>query len=134
MDAATVGLSRRPLPAAGPSGGGIGLAGPAGAYGEVLEVADPAGTVLDAAALVSAARRAGVRAASEVRGPAGAEPDMAPELPPRAADVVRRAMAADAGILTDLLAEAARRGYRAPAPMLPGLLDLAVRDTGCGRR
>jgi uncharacterized protein DUF5691 len=123
VDTATVGLSRRPLRATG-------LAGPAGAYGTVLDEADPAEAVLDAAALVSAARRAGVPAAAGVRGPVGAEPDLAPELPPRAADVVRRAMAAGPGILTDLLDEAARRGYRAPAPMLPGLLDLAVRDTG----
>jgi hypothetical protein len=130
VDAATMGLARRPLRAAGASASGIGLAGPAGAYGGVLDEADPAGTVLDAAALVSGARRAGVRAASGVRGPSGAEPDIAPELPPRAADVVRRAMVADAGVLTDLLGEAARCGYRAPAPMLPGLLDLAVRDTG----
>jgi hypothetical protein len=133
VDAATVGLARRPLRAAGSPDSGVGpvgLAGPAGVYGEVLDEADPAGAVLDAAALVSAARRAGMPVATGVRGPVGAEPDLAPELPPRAADVVRRAMAADAGVLADLLDEAARRGYRAPAPMLPGLLDLAVRDTG----
>src|SRR6202012_4737641 len=86
--------------------------------------------LLDAAALVSAARRAGGRAADGVRGPAGAEPHTPRELPPRAARVVRRAMAADPGVLADLLHEAARRGGRAPAPLLPALLDLAGRDTG----
>jgi hypothetical protein len=126
VDAATVGLSRRPLPGAG----GIGLSGPAGAYGEVLDGGDSAASLLDAAALVSAARRAGVRAAEGVRGPDAAEPDTARELPPRAAEVVRRAMVADPGVLADLLEEAARRGYRGPAPLLPALLDLAGRDTG----
>jgi hypothetical protein len=156
VDAATVGLSRRPLRVdgvGGAAGTGIGLRGPAEVYGGVLDGADPAGAVLDAAALVSAARRAGAQAAGEgraagagpaaggvqaaegrpaaggVREPARAEADTAPELPPRAAGVVRRAMAADLTILADLLAEAGRRGYRVPAPMLPALLDLAVRDT-----
>ncbi|HWG14126.1 MAG TPA: DUF5691 domain-containing protein [Streptosporangiaceae bacterium] len=126
VDAATVGLTRRPLRSSGP----VELAGSAGAHGGVLDGSDPAGTVLDAAALVSAAQRAGVQAADGVHGPGQAEPDTAPELPARAAGVVRRAMAADLGVLADLLGEAGRRGYRVPAPMLPALLDVAVRDTG----
>jgi hypothetical protein len=126
VDMATVGLTRRPLRSSGP----VELAGSAGAYGGALDRADPAGTVLDAAALVSAAQRAGMQAADGVRGPGRAEPDTAPELPARAAGVVRRAMGADLGVLTDLLGEAGRRGYRVPAPMLPALLDLAVRDAG----
>jgi hypothetical protein len=132
VDAATVGLTRRPLQAvsgAGAEGGaGLPLGGVAGRYSGVLDGQDPAGTVLDAAALVSAGQRAGVLVAEGVRGPAAADPDTGPELPRRAAGVVRRAMGAEPGVLADLLAEAGRRGYRAPAPMLPGLLDLAGRD------
>jgi hypothetical protein len=123
VDAATVGLTRRPVRA-------VRLGGPAGAYTGtgVLDGEDPAGAVLDAAALMAAARRAGVPAEDGVRGPAVADPDTAPELPRRAAAVVRRAMAAEPGILADLLGEAGRRGYRVAAPMLPALLDLAVRN------
>ncbi|HEY0718223.1 MAG TPA: hypothetical protein VGD68_11455, partial [Streptosporangiaceae bacterium] len=120
VDAATVGLTRRPLRSPG-----FALAGPAGAHGGVPDRADPAAAVLDAAALVNAAQRAGVRAVDGVREPGQAEPDIAPELPPRAAGVVRRAMAADPAVLADLLGEAGRRGYRVPAPLLPALLDLA---------
>jgi len=121
VDAATLGLTRRPLRSTE-------LGGVAGRYSGVLDGQDPAGTVLDAAALVSAGQRAGVLVAEGVRGPAAADPDTGPELPRRAASVVRRAMGAEPGVLADLLAEAGRRGYRVPAPMLPGLLDLAGRD------
>ena len=140
VDAATVGLTRRPLRAAGGTGraagaggagaggAGVRLDGVAGRYSEVLDAVDPAGAVLDAAALVSAARRAGAAVAEGVRGPVLAEPDTGPELPRRAAGVLRRTMAAEPGVLADLLAAAAERGYRVPAPMLPDLLDLGVRD------
>jgi hypothetical protein len=142
VDAATVGLARRPLRVAGGAagsggadeagaGGGLGrLGGPAGAYDGVLDGTDPAGAVLDAAALLGAARRAGAQVTDGVQWPTAADPDTGPELPGPAADVVRRAMAADPGVLADLLAEAGRRGYLVPAPMLPALLDVAVRDTG----
>jgi Family of unknown function (DUF5691) len=121
VDAATVGLNRRPLRRTA-------LAGPAGAYGDALDGGDPAVTVLDAAALLAAARRAGLAVAEGVQGPAAAEPDTGPELSRRAASVLRRTMAAEPGVLADLLAAAGRRGYRVPAPMLPDLLDLGVRD------
>jgi hypothetical protein len=138
VDAATVGLTRRPLRAvsgAGAAGAAadaadsaVRLGGVAGRYSGVLDGTDAAGTVLDAAALVSAGQRAGMPVAEGVRGPAAADPDTGPELSRRAASVVRRAMAAEPGVLADLLAAAGRRGYRVPAPMLPGLLDLAGRD------
>ncbi len=54
------------------------------------------------------------------------QPDEAPGLPPRAAHVLRQAMK-DTGLLADLLAATADAGYRAPAPLLPALLDAACR-------
>ncbi len=117
---ATVGVARRPEPVTG-------LAGPAASHAGVL-AADPAASVLDAAALLTVARRAGWPPEPAVPGPEPAAPDAAPELPPRAAVLLGRAREADAGLLADLLAVAAAAGYRAPAPLLPALLDAAVRD------
>ncbi len=119
--AATVGLSRRPLHITG-------LSGAAGQHAGVLDAGDDAAALLDAAALMVAARRAGARPAPGVACPAPAAADTAPELPARAADLLERAQGGDRGLLADLLAAAAGRGYRAPAPLLPALLDAAVRD------
>jgi Family of unknown function (DUF5691) len=118
---ATVGVSRRPLPITG-------LAGPAAAHAGLLDRDDPAVAVLDAAALLVSAHRAGVLPAEGVTPPAPADPDTAPELPARAANALSLAWAADPGLLADLLTAAADGGYLAPAPLLPALLDAAVKD------
>jgi hypothetical protein len=119
--AATVGLSRRPLHVTG-------LTGAAAGYAGVLEGGDQAAALLDAAALMVAARRAGARAAAGVACQAPAAEDTAAELPPRAADLLEQARLADPALLASLLDAAASLGYRAPAPLLPALLDAAVKD------
>lgn len=118
---ATVGVGRRPELVTG-------LAGPAGAHAHVLSRADPAASVLDAAALLTVARRAGWRPMAGVSHPEPAAADAAPELSPRAARLLDQARGTDAGLLADLLTAAAVAGYRAPVPLLPELLDAATRD------
>jgi len=106
---ATVGLSRRPLPVAAATAS-----------------QDPADALLDAAALHAVARRAGILPARGVTAPPPMAADAAPELPPRAAQALRQATS-DTDLLADFLLAAADAGYRAPAPLLPLLLDAAVR-------
>src|SRR5206468_5672229 len=71
VTAATVGIAQRPIAVTD-------LAGPAGTHADVLDP-DPAGAVLDAAALLDVARRAGGLAATPVGLPAPAPVDTAPE-------------------------------------------------------
>jgi hypothetical protein len=116
--AATVGLSRRPLPV---------TAADNGATSNSAAVSqDPADVLLDAAALHAVARRAGMLPARGVSAPPPMAADAAPELPPRAAQALRQATS-DPDLLADLLLAAADAGYRAPAPLLPLLLDAAAR-------
>jgi hypothetical protein len=117
--AATVGLSHSPLPVTT-------LAGAAAGHEAVLAKDDQAAALLDAAALMTAARRAGLRPAAGVTVPPPAAAETAAELPAGAMRLVRRLGSRQ--LLMDLLAEAASRGYRAPAPLLPFLLDAAARD------
>jgi len=119
--AATVGLSHRPLRVTG-------LTGAAGEHAGALDCGDQAAALLDAAALMVAARRAGARAAAGVACPPPAAEDTAAELPARAADLLEQARLADPALLASLLATTASLGYRAPAPLLPVLLDTAVKD------
>jgi Family of unknown function (DUF5691) len=119
--AATIGLSRRPLSITG-------LCGAAGEHAGVLDGGDAAAALLDATALMVAARRAGARPVPGVVCPAPAAADTVPELPARAADLLERAQQGHPAVLVDLLAATAGHGYRAPAPLLPALLDAAVRD------
>lgn len=135
VTAATVGTGRGSLALGRPGAHAAGasaprtLAGPAGAYAAVLDDADPAAALLDAAALLSSARRAGRRP----RGaelPAPARPDAAPELTPGACAVLGYALRdRDLLLLADLLSAAAAARYRAAAPVLPSLLDVAARDS-----
>jgi Family of unknown function (DUF5691) len=121
VTAATVGIDRAPLPLDA-------LAGPAAAHQDALDAVDPAAALLDAAALLSSAARAG-RPATEVRPVAPAPPDTTPELSRGASGVLYYALRGrDSDLLADLLAMAAAAGFRAAAPMLPALLDAAVRD------
>jgi hypothetical protein len=119
VTAATVGLSRRPLPVTA-------LAGPAAGHADVIAPGDAADALLDAAALHVAARRAGMVPPRGVAAPPPMASDPAPEVPPRAAQELRRALP-DADLLADLLTAAADAGFRAPAPLLPVLLDAATR-------
>ena len=112
LTTATVGLSRRPLPAAALRG--------------VIADDDAAQALLDAAALHVVARRAGMVLPRDVAVPPPMSPDLAPELPPAAARLLRQA-AGDAELLADLLAATADAGFRAPAPLLPALLEAAAR-------
>jgi hypothetical protein len=132
ITAATVGVSRKPLPITD-------LDGPAAPHVEVLDVSDPAASLLDAAALLTVARRAGFRPERGVATHNGAaSQDSAPELSARAERALRligRAhlapgfAAGDSELLADLLAAASNAGYVASAPLLPDLLDAAVRTT-----
>ncbi|HEX3963807.1 MAG TPA: DUF5691 domain-containing protein [Trebonia sp.] len=119
----TLGLSRRPLPAAALSGLGA-LSTPQ--LRGVIAQDDAADALLDAAALHVAARRAGPVLPRGMAVDPPMTPDRAPELPPRAARMLRQA-ASDAELLTDLLVATADAGFRAPAPLLPALLEAAVR-------
>jgi hypothetical protein len=132
VTAATVGVSRKPLPITD-------LDGPAAVHVSVLDGGDPAASLLDAAALVTVAQRAGFRPArtGTARSRAAGD-DSAPELPPRAERALRlmgRAhlapgfAAGDSELLADLLTAASDAGYVASAPLLPDLLDAAVRTT-----
>jgi Family of unknown function (DUF5691) len=134
VTAATIGVARKGLDVSE-------LAGPAAGQAGVLDRADPAAALLDAAALLTVARRAGLRPARDVIVPGSAAGPAAGrgaerELSARAARVLRRigrtevtpAFAGpDSELLADLLAAAADAGYVLPAPLLPGLLDAAVR-------
>jgi hypothetical protein len=119
VTAATVGLAQRPLTVTG-------LAGPADAHAAVL-ADDPAVAVLDAAALLDAARRAGAVPAPAPALPAPAPEDTGPELSPTASELLRDVLArGDRELLADLLATAAAAGVRVAAPDLPALLGLAA--------
>ena len=133
VTAATVGVSRKPLPVTE-------LDGPAGVHVEVLDVSDPAASLLDAAALLTVAQRAGFRPARGIArppSPAG-QGSSAPELSARAERALRligRAhlapgfAAGDSELLADLLTAASNAGYVASAPLLPDLLDAAARTS-----
>jgi Family of unknown function (DUF5691) len=129
VTAATVGLSRKPLAVTD-------LDGPAGAHARALDAGDPAAALLDAAALMTVAQRAGLRPEQGIAGPPPSPADAAPELSPRAERALRRLggahlapgfAAGDKELLAGLLTAAAAAGYVASPPLLPDLLDAAVR-------
>jgi hypothetical protein len=134
VTAATVGLSRKPFAVTG-------LDGPAAAVAGALDPSDPASALLDAAALLTVARRAGFRPEQGIVGPpasAVSPVEAAPELSPRAERSLRQLggaqlapgfAAGDKELLADLLTAAGEAGYVASAPLLPDLLDAAVRTT-----
>ena len=119
VTAATVGLDRRPLRLDG-------LAGPAAAHASVLDSEDPAAALLAAAALLSSARRAGVLPGTATP-PDPAPPDAGPELSGLASAILAGSLRSDPELAADLLAAAAAAGFRAAPPVLPALLDAAVR-------
>src|SRR6185437_4124483 len=91
-----------------------------------LDDADPAATLLAAAALLSSARRAGTAPAS-VALPSPAAADSEPELSALASAILADALRSDPDLAADLLTAAAQAGRRAAPPVLPALLDAAVR-------
>jgi hypothetical protein len=127
--AATVGLSRKPFAVTD-------LNGPAAAHGRALDSGDQAAALLDAAALMTVAQRAGFRPQQGIADPPPSPADAAPELSPRAERALRQLggahlapgfAAGDKELLADLLTAAAAAGYVASPPLLPDLLDAAVR-------
>jgi len=129
VTAATVGLSRKPFAVTE-------LDGPAAAVAGALDTGDPATALLDAAALMTVARRAGFRPEPGIVGSPASPAEAAPELSPRAERSLRQLggaqlapgfAAGDKELLGDLLKAAGKAGYVASAPLLPDLLDAAVR-------
>jgi len=118
ITAALIGTERTSVPAVIP-----GLPRPADAPD------DPAVLLLDRAALLTVARRGG-RLADRVAPPPVPEPDQAPEVSPAACCRLARILRGEyADLLTEWLAVAVSRGLRAPAQLLPELLDRARRVT-----
>jgi Family of unknown function (DUF5691) len=88
---------------------------------------DPAAILLDRAALLTAARRAG-RPPEHAELLPAAEPDPAPVVSPAAARRLARMLGGEyADLLTEWLTAAVTRGLKAPAQLLPTLLDRARR-------
>jgi Family of unknown function (DUF5691) len=86
---------------------------------------DPAGVLLDRAALMTAARRAGQRPGPAEPLPA-CEPDPGPAVSPAAARRLARMMGGEhSDLLAEWLAAAAARGLRPPPQLLPALLETA---------
>jgi hypothetical protein len=149
---AALGVSRKGFAAAE-------LDGPAAGYAGVLDPGDPAAALLDAAALLTVAGRAGVPprawrgdghdeppdgaaegghsgAAAAIAGGRSTRPGRGRELSARGGRLLARlgGLAGQRGsaakgteLLGDLLAAMRDAGYVLPAPMLPDLLDIAVR-------
>jgi hypothetical protein len=93
----------------------------------VTTAQDPAAVLLDRAALLTAARRAGWRP-GQAEPLAAAEPDPAPLVGPAAARRLARMLGGEhPDLLAEWLAAVVSRGLRAPAWSLPALLDRARR-------
>ena len=88
---------------------------------------DPAGMLLDQAALLTAGRRAG-RPAGRAEPLPAAGPDPRPLVSPAAGDRLARMLGGEhPDLLTEWLTATTGRGLRVPAQLLPGLLDRARR-------
>jgi len=91
--------------------------------------ADPAAELLELAALATVARRAGRRPDPAEPLPA-AEPDPAPVVSPAAGHRLQRILGGEhPDLLTEWLTAVVTRGQRAPAHLLPSLLDRARRGS-----
>jgi hypothetical protein len=90
---------------------------------------DPAALLLDQAALLTVARRAG-RTADEAEPLPAAGPDPRPAVSPAAAERLARILGGEhPDLLAEWLRAAVARGLRAPAQLLPALLDRGRRAT-----
>jgi hypothetical protein len=138
VTASLIGTERAPvppvripgLPATGnPAAGDQGAARfiPSGAPDRASVLLDPAEVLLDQAALLTAARRAGWPAGHAEPLPA-AEPDPGPRVSPAAGDRLAWMLRGEhPELLTEWLAAVVDRGLRVPAQLLPALLDRARR-------
>lgn len=124
ITAALIGTERTPVPATVIPG----LPLPADAPDSHVPD-DPAALLLDRAALLTAARRGG-RPPDQVEPLPAAEPDPVPAAGPAAGRRLARILGGEhPGLLTEWLAAAVTRGRRAPAHLLPALLDRVRRVT-----
>lgn len=123
LSTALVGTDRRPARTGG-------VPGPLGAALSAVPTADPAGALLDAAALATVYRRAGTLPVTGVSRPRPAPAETRPEAPPMAG---RRLGALLDGETVELVVEwlelAAMHGVRVPHWLLPRLLDRARHDS-----
>ena len=95
---------------------------------------DPAAVLLDRAALLTAARRAG-RRPEQAEPPPVAEPDPRPVVSRVAGRRLARMLAGEnSDLLAEWLAAVASRGLRPPPQLLPALLDRARRDRSADGR
>jgi hypothetical protein len=124
------GLPTADNPAAGDqdaAGEGAAVFAPGRAPHEASVLLDPAAALLDRAALLTAARRAG-QPAGHAEPLLAAEPDPRPRVGQAASDRLARMLNGDhLDLLTEWLAAAVNRDLRVPAQLLPGLLDRALR-------
>jgi hypothetical protein len=129
VTASLIGTERTVVPATRIPGLPAGDApGQAGAFNQAepdqVELArDPAALLLDQAALLTVARRAG-RPADEAEPLPAAGPDPRPAVSPAAGERLARILGGEhPDLLAEWLRAAAARGLRAPAQLLPALLD-----------
>jgi hypothetical protein len=95
---------------------------------------DPAAVLLDRAALLTAARRAG-RQADRAEPPPVCEPDPRPVVSAAAGRRLARMLGGEhPDLLAEWLAAVAARGLRPPPQLLPALLDRARRDRSADGR
>jgi hypothetical protein len=128
VTASLIGTERAEVPAtripgwpAGDAPGQDGRAGHAASQDGLSR--DPAALLLDQAALLTVARRAG-RTADDAEPLAAAGPDPRPAASPAAGERLARILSGDhPDLLAEWLRAAAARGLRAPAQVLPALLD-----------
>ncbi|MFF5263063.1 DUF5691 domain-containing protein [Actinomadura viridis] len=114
VTAALLGTERRPVPALpeAPAEGG-----------------DPAGRLLDQAAVLAMRRRAGRRPLTGAEPVAPAPQEEVPAVPPAAGRRLARILAGEQiGVLPEWLDAAARHGYRVPSRLLPELLEKGRTD------
>jgi uncharacterized protein DUF5691 len=133
-----IGTERAPVPPVripglpapdNPAGGDRGTArlGPSGVADQASVLLDPAEVLLDRAALLTAARRAG-RPAGRAEPLPAAAPDPRPLVSAAAGDRLAWMLRGEhPELLTEWLAAATGRGWRVPARLLPALLDRARR-------
>lgn len=102
---------------------------PAGLAAAATADSDPAGALLDQAALLAVARRAG-RPASKAEPPLPAEPASRPAVSQAAGRRLARILNGEnPDLLVEWLSAAAVRGLRPPPQFLPALLDRARRTS-----
>jgi len=131
-----IGTERAPVPPVripglpvldNPAGSDTATLGPSGLADQASVLADPAEALLDRAALLTAARRAG-RPAGHAEPLPAAGPDPRPLVSAAAGDRLAWMLRGEhPELLTEWLAAATGRGWRVPAQLLPGLLDRARR-------